>query len=187
MTSRLPDTRHWYRGLSWNYNQTIMSSNVNQLTTKPNWWGVYMQRISFSLSPTTNTITLISNQHQNISLVPQNHTLQNISPKHKTPTNSPHFPMATAGKTTNLLPGAPEFRSRGGRHCPAMARRDQRRSGYRGSTVGDCLKHQIIHLDPFRRKWMVMFMCAKSSVFGGLSAHLVKIYRLNHPFSCRIW
>ena len=110
----------------------------------------------------------------------------NISPKHKTPTNSPHFSMATAGKTTNLLPGAPEFRSRGGRHCPAMARRDQRRSGYRGSTVGDCLKHQIIHLDPFRRKWMVMFMCAKSSVFGGLSAHLVKIYRLNHPFSCRI-
>ena len=156
-----------------------------------------MQRISFSLSPTTSTITFISNHHQNISLVvPLNHTLQTYPPNIKPQRILHIFPWPQQVKHGK----APICRQKISPTCcqellnfahvevgtVLQWQGGYWRLRYRGSTVGDCLNHQIIHLDPFRRKWMVMFMCVKSSVCGGLSAHLVNIYILNHPCSCRI-
>ena len=114
-----------YKGLSWNYNQTIMSSNVNQ-TTKENNWPVCIckEHPSPSLQHPIPSLSF-----QIITKISPSSTIIHTPQKSPniTPRNSPPFPMATAGRTphfpaengTSLQPGTPEFRSGGGRHCPA--------------------------------------------------------------------
>ena len=141
--------------------QTIMSSNVNQLTTKPNWWGVYMQRISFSLSPTTNTMTFISNHHQNISLVilvvPLYILYIYIPNAQRLPQRILHifpWPQQVKPPSPENIACCEEFLNFAHMEVDTVLLRkngdhgDQRLLGYHGSTHGWIygLKHQIIHL-----------------------------------------